>query len=510
MIIVNDTIPSKFYSKGLSKRYPFEQRARDISALTLPYVIRKIGATSTTPFSKYPSQSFLGRLVNNLKAKMGMALLPPSTSSFRLKPDAQAMVKLFGVGKDSEQAREKIAQELSLNTDAINNELENQQIRSSLFDMIIQQIIVGSVIIEKVPKKGIIIYPLTSFIVDLDSQGNPLAMCIKETIKHLPDNITPKDTNKDEYDLYTLLALDKDSGKWIMKQDIDGEIVGEEKSFKNYDSLPFRYFGWNWVQGDDYHRPFAEDYYSDMKQVDSLAKLNTQGAIVAAKSVLLVNQRGGRTRKQDLVNASNGAVIDGSADDITAFQFNKNYDFNTSNDREAIIKKELMQNFLDTGSITRQAERVTAEEIRLMAQQLEASSLAGVYSKMALNWSKWIVEKIMDELGIKFNAVDVSVLTGLDALGRSQEAQKQDNFMQRVAQLQLTHWINSNELLRRYASFDGINTVGLLKTSEEVQREQQQQLQQQQQNELVTAGAKSAGQEGGKQAIQALAQQQQQ
>lgn len=490
MIDITTIVPSEFFNSNLSDRKPYEDRAQRISEVSLPYVFRAEGSDGGTDLFKSVSQSFNGRQINNLKSKMGMALLPPATSSFRLKPDALAMTQLF---QGNEKAIERIRQQLSLNTDAISSEIENQQIRSSLFDMLLQQIVVGSVIVEKNDRAGITIYPLRSFVVKLDSQGEPLAMCIMEELTLLPDNITPKE-EKDEYELYTLLAFDKDTNKWIMKQDIDGEAVGEEKTYKDYDSLPFRYFGWNWVQGDAYHRPFAEDYYPDMLQVDKLAKLNTEGAVIAGKSVLLVNQRGGRTRKADLVKAANGAVIDGSADDVTAFQLQKNFDFQVSNEREDTLKRELQANFLDTGSVQRDAERVTAEEIRVMAQQLEASTLAGVYSKMALKWSKWIVTKVMDELKISFDAVDVDVLTGLDALGRSQEAQKQDNFMQRVTTLQLNHWIKENEVLQRYAAFDGINTVGLLKTSDEVQTEQEKARQQAAENTFNEEAAKTLAQ----------------
>jgi len=493
MINITTTVPSEFFNAGLSDRKPYENRAKAIAKISLPYVIREDGDTGNTGMMKSAAQSFNGRQINNLKSKMGMALLPPATSSFRLKPDALAMVQLF---QGNEAAIERIRQQLSLNTDAISSEIENQQIRSSLFDMLLQQIVVGSVIVEKKKRDGIIIFPLKSFVVKLDSRGEPLAMCVVEKLSILPDGVTPKET-KDEYELYTLLAFDENSNKWIMKQDIDGEVVGREKVYKDYNDLPFRYFGWNWVQGDAYHRPFAEDYYPDMLQIDKLGKLNTEGAVIAAKTVVLVNQRGGRTRKADLTKAANGAVIDGSSDDITAFQLQKNFDYQVSNDREATLKKEVQANFLDTGSVQRDAERVTAEEIRVMAQQLEASTLAGVYSKMALKWSKWIVIKVMDELKISFDAVDVDVLTGLDALGRSQEAQKQDNFMQRVTQLQLNHWVKENEVLQRYAAFDGINTVGLLKTSQEVKTEQEAARAQAAENTFAEAGAKTLGEGAG-------------
>ncbi len=486
-------IPSEYYNSVLADRKPYESRAEQIANISLPATIRADGSTGSNELISSASQSFNGGLVNNLKSKMGMALLPPSTSSFRLLPDPM----LFKDIKDSEGAKEKIRAELSMNTDIINKDIEIQQIRDSLFTMIQQLIIVGSVVVEKIPNDGILVYPLKSFVTRLDSRGNPVAIVTHEKIIQLPKDITVKEI-KDEYDLFTAYYVD-DDGKWIMKQDIDGEIVGKEKSYKDYDALPVRYFGWNWLVGDQYHRPFAEDYYADMNQVDKLGKLNTEGAVISAKSVLMVDQRGGRTRTKDIADAANGDIIDGRADDVTAFQFNKNFDFQVSNEREATIKKELMKSFLDTGSVQRDAERVTAEEIRLMAQQLESSTLAGIYSKLSLQWSKWIVQKVMKEVKIEFEAIEPSILTGLDSLGRSQESQKLDGYMQRMTALELRHYIKDIELANRYADFEGINTVDLLKTTKEVESEMKAAQQQQAEQTLVDESAKSLGQGVGQQ-----------
>ena len=298
-----------------------------------------------------------------------------------------------------------------------------------------------------------------------------------------------------------MAKYDKDTDKWVVTQDVDGEVVGKEKSY-TYDKLPFRYFGWTWNVGDKYHRPFAEDYYSDMVQLNALSRVNTQGAVIASKTLIMVDQRGNRTKKADVANSGNGDVIDGRADDVTAFQLNKHFDFQVSNEREMEIKRQLQKSFLDTGSVTRDAERVTAQEIRIMAQQLETSTLAGIYSSMSTQWSKWIVEQVMGELGIKFEAIDVSVLTGLDALGRSQETQKLDGFVQRMAQLNMLQYIKNDELISRYASYDGINTVNLIKSPEEIQKEQQaqqQQMLQQQAGESIAGKAGDAIMQGGKQ-----------
>ena len=166
------------------------------------------------------------------------------------------------------------------------------------------------------------------------------------------------------------------------------------------------------------------------------------------------------------------------------------------------IKRTLQKCFLDAGSVTRNAERVTATEIDKMSEQLEASTLAGIYSKMSLSFSKWIVEMIMDELDIKFESIETDVLTGMDALGRSSEAQKLDAYVQRTIAVGIRHYLKDEELLTRYASYDSISTIGLVKTAQEVQKEQKAAQDAAQQQELMMSGAKSLGDNGAKAAME--------
>ena len=494
-----EQMPSEFYAAKESDRSQYEDRAKLIANLTLPYVIREDSDSGTTKMKDSTSQSYGGRLINTLKAKMGMALLPPSTSSFRYVPKPE---ELEGLTQGNPDNISKVYQVLSQNVATVNAELELQQIRSTLFDIIAQLLIVGSVIVEKKEKKGVMIHPLMTFVADLDETGMPVAMCFVEMLKVLPDDITVKE-EKDEYELYTMAKLDEDGKGWIVTQEIDQEIVGNEQKYKDYDTLPFRYLGWTWMTGDSYHRPYTEDYYQDLNQLDKLARLLTDGSIVSAKMLLFVNEKGGRTRKDDVADSANGDVIDGVADDVSALQIQKNFDFQVPMEREQNLKKELSQAFLMNESVTRDAERVTAQEIRFMAQELETSSLAGIYSKLSLQWSKWIIKQIMLELGIKFEVIEVEILTGLDALGRSQEAQKLDALVMRAEQLGLRHWFKDSELLNRYASYESVNPVNLMKTPKEVEQElakmKAQQAMQMGDEAVATSAGQAAGQAVGEQ-----------
>lgn len=460
-------MPSEFYGKYSQDRKDYETRAENHAELTLPYVMRREGADKGTPTPFARAQSYCGGLVNGLKSKMGLTLLPPSTSSFRFVPNAEQLGEQIG---DNRAAMDDLNKQLSSYTARINASIEVQQIRPATFQMLEQQIIVGSVVAEKLPKDGLIIHTLKSFAVKLDRRGRALGICIVETMykEDLPEGITPKDDKQEEFELYTLV-FKTEEGNWILQQELDGELVGEEITYKDDMDLPFRYLGWKWVAGDSYHRPYVEDYYDDMRQLNQLAELLTRGSLAAAKVLFLVDETVGRTDKKDIAEAPTGAYRYGNADDVKVVQANKNYDFQVPMEREANLKRELAKMFLSNESTTRDAERVTAFEVQVMARELESSTVGGIYSSMSLDYNKWLVHQIMLEEKITFEAIDTEILTGLDALGRSQEAQKLDGYVQRMATLGLMDYIAEEELVTRYASFDGIATEGLVKSSTEVE-----------------------------------------
>ena len=481
--------PKQFYNKFLDGRITHETTAVAISAVTLPYIMMVQGASPSTQYADGISQAFCGRLVNTLKAKMGMSLLPPATSSFRLEPDKNALDTITGGDPDKKAV---VYAELSSRTAMINKEIEAQQIRDVLFDLLAQLIVVGSVIVEKKEAKGIRLHTLRNFAVDLDATGEARAMCVVEKKKDLPEGIVPE-RELEEYNLYTLIERNNETGLWHLTQAIEDYAVGEDLPYKE-EELPFQYVGWTWTDGDKYHRPYAEDYLPDMEQYNTLSGLITKGSIVASKVLLFVDEKGNRTRKADVANSKNGAVINGVATDVTALQLQKNFDFQVPMERLSDIGKNLSSAFLMNESVTRDAERVTAQEIQFMAQELESSSLSGIYSKLSKKVSKWIVAQVMHELKIKFQGISVNVITGLDALGRSQEAQKLDRYVQRMASMNMVQWLEEGELAQRYAAFEGIDTVGLLKTPAQVKSELAQQQQAQAQQQGIDALSQSAGQ----------------
>lgn len=502
--------PKSFYEDNKSARQNFEDRAIKYAELTLPYLIRDSGETGAEPLPDRYGQSFGGRAVNSLKAKIGMALLPPATPSFKLVADADALDEIGrGIDEDetdntADDAREAFFKGLSRSTARINTAMDAQKYRGITFRIIAQLIVVGSVIIEKIKDKGVRFHPLQSFTVKLNQTGDATVMCIEEKLTTKPTDagFSALD-DKEEYKLYTLLELVE--GKWIMSQQIDDIIITEMATYTE-DKVPFQYVGWNHMVGDEYHRPFVEDYYEDLKQFSELSNLTTAGSIAAAKTLIFVDSRSGRTRPRDVSQSKNLDVMTGRAEDVSAFQLGKNYDFQVPMQKEAELKRELASAFLMNESATRDAERVTAAEVQFMAQELETTTLAGVYSELSDKIVSRYITWTMNEEGISFKELKVKLVVGLDALGRSSETRALDGFVQTIGAIGASNRLKADELTQRYASLYNVDTSGLLKTNEELDKEMKAQQAQMQQQIAQQEGAKTAG-AGAGQAIADAAQQ---
>jgi hypothetical protein len=139
-------------------------------------------------------------------------------------------------------------------------------------------------------------------------------------------------------------------------------------------------------------------------------------------------------------------------------------------------------------AVQRDAERVTAEEIRFMAHELD-DALGGVYTLQSqefqlpfVNARMWLMRMAGEMPRLPGDVVHPAILTGYDALGRQSDRAKLTRYSATVAQgigaEKVDTYIVGGEFCRRLATADGIDPKGLVRTEEEVTaRAQQQQLQ---------------------------------
>jgi hypothetical protein len=223
-----------------------------------------------------------------------------------------------------------------------------------------------------------------------------------------------------------------------------------------------------------------------------------EAASASAKVLFMVNPVGS-TRARKIAQSPNGAIIEGNAQDVTVLQVQKAADLSVALQTMAAINERLSYAFLLTEASIRNAERVTAEEVRLVTQSIERQ-LGGIYSLLSQEFQLPLVNRIIDRLTkskkmpkIDKKFVTPTIVTGIDALGRGNDLNRLDVYLQGIGQILgpqgLQQYIDFREYLNRRAAALGIDTVGLVKTEEQIAQEQQVAMQQQM---LAMAGPQAA------------------
>jgi len=490
------------YSTMTTSRESFLKRAREASKLTIPTLIPESGHTYTSDYPT-PYQSIGARGVNNLASKMLMALLPPNSPFFRLIIDDFDLANLIG-----EDKRGPVEEGLAKIERAALHEIEAEAMRVPIYEAL-KHLIVGGNALLHLPNKGVMrVFHLDSYTVKRDVQGNIIKIIVKETLsaKTLPVELQKYvDTSAEDtyrtYDLFT--CIKREAKRYEIFQEIQGNPI--EESFGQYplDQLPWIPLRFNRIDNEDYGRGFVEEYIGDLKSVEGLSQAIVEGSAAAAKVLFLVKPNG-TTKLRTLAESPNGAIVAGDANDVSTLQLNKSTDFRVANEMLQYLTNRLQFAFLMNSSVERQAERVTAEEIRYKAQELEMA-LGGVYSVLSQELQVPLVKLLLARLTKqgkmpKFpkNTVKPEIVTGVEALGRGQDLNKLATFLQYLQPLGqqiIAQEMNIGDYIDRLGASLGIDTSGLIKTSEEKQMEKQmieqqrQQMMQQQMMQDVVKGS---------------------
>jgi hypothetical protein len=188
---------------------------------------------------------------------------------------------------------------------------------------------------------------------------------------------------------------------------------------------------------------------------------------------------------------------------VTVLQVQKAGDLQVALQTMGTINERLSYAFLLTEASIRSAERVTAEEVRLVTQSIERQ-LGGIYSILSQEFQLPLVNRIIDRLTkakkmpkIDKKFVSPTIVTGIDALGRGNDLNRLDIYLQGLAQILgpggLQQYIDFREYMNRRAASLGIDTKGLVKTEEQMQQEMMAAQQQQMMSQVVPQAASTMG-----------------
>lgn len=487
------------YDLLVADREVYLSRARECAKLTIPTLIPDSGSGKNSSFVT-PYQGVGARGVNNLASKLLLSLFPPNSPFFAMRVDDFTATEIA----QEEGARAKVDEGLGKYERSVMQSIEDSGDRSAHFEALKHLIVGGNVLLYLPKDGGTRVFPLSRYVVVRDPMGNQLETLIEEEMAYvsLPSDLQELISNTErgsetKVDPKALVKLHTkfylEGAKVKSYQEIDGiRVPGSEGSWPQ-DKSPIIALRWTRVDGEDYGRSYVEEYLGDLISLEGLSKALLEASAAAARLIFMVSPNG-HTRAKDIMSAENGAAVSGRSDDVTTLKVDKASDMSVAQQQIGVITERLAYAFLMNSAVQRGGERVTAEEVRYMAGELE-DALGGVYSILSQEYQLPYVMRVIDRLtrskklpALPKGIAKPTIVTGLEALGRGHDLSKYDMFLKALAPLGpevLEREMNVGDYITRIGTALGIDLDGLVKSQEDKQAEQEAAQQEQQQAQMM-------------------------
>ena len=518
---MNEDSAASLYLKRIADRDTYLDEAFRSATVTIPSVVpdmQDICVRSTPVVLKKPFQSLGARGVNNLASKLLLTLFPPTMPFMKYVLAGEARDDAAEEGVDISELKSLLARREG----RIQDEVDIQNIRNKIFLAIRSLLVAGNTLVYMDPSEGgMRIFPLNAYTTVRDGSGNLLDLIyvekldktsivderVLEILRTDPSAVAPPDApgsggSDQPVLLYTRVV--REGKKYKSWQEVGNtKVAGTEETWA-LDALPWLALRFTGLDGEDYGRGFVEEYRGDLTSYEQLSR-DTQFASANAAKVVWAIRPTSVLRPKKFMDAPNGGAISADPDDIMAIRLDKGGDMQFVGVEKQGLAQALSAAFMLNSSFQRQQERVTAEEIRRMAEELE-DTLGGVFSLLSTELQLPVARLLETGLikrdpsfgSLPKGQTRIGVVTGLAAIGRGQELQRLREAVALIAEVAqsipgIVDYIKEGPLNTRLWTGTGVDTDGLLRTEEEVAEMRQAKLQQNAQRVAGEEAARGAG-----------------
>lgn len=430
-------------------------------------------------------QSVGAMLANHLASKIASLLFPSTQSFFRLDAAVNTAAMADAMAMDVKELASGLA------------ELENTAyrrifLRSSYHQLVHTMkllICTGNCLLYRDSENtNMHAYSLRQYSLLRDGSGKVLDIVLKErtTVGQLPEAVQAAFyAGRDKYDavcLYTRVRREPRTvtDVFVVTQQVDSYALDVHEEYAEA-VCPYIPVTWNLVTGENYGRGLVEDYAGDFAKLSELSEALALYEIEACR-VLHMAAPGSQADIDSMADQESGAWVAGDPTKVEAYEAG---DYNKilalTADLEQIFQR-LAPAFMYGGNV-RDAERVTAEEIRTQAEEAN-QSLGGVYSVIADNLHIPLAHILCAEVNPEFvseiiaGGLTLSVLTGVAALGRSADVNKLLQVAQVLATVipvftQSSQRLDPERVISKVFEGFGLNLEDYTHTEEELQAKQQ-------------------------------------
>lgn len=489
------------YQARISDREPYIRRAEEASQFTIPSLQPKVGSNGSTILHS-PFQSVGSRGIKNLAAKLLLTLLPANAPFYRESLDEFTKEELAAGDPDK---RAKIEEALNKCERTVQTHIEETTTRVTVSEGLLH-FLLGNVLLYIPDDGNTRLFTLGNYVVIRSPAGQVQNIITREEIDrtllsdHQIEILKQKETETPSSDesaqkpkkvvIHTQCKRTKTN--WQVTQELNGIEDTEARGTYPLDACAYLPQRFRKIDGEDYGRGFIEEIIGDLRSLEGLSQSMLEAAAGVAKMLILVNPNG-VTSKKTISNSPNLAVRDGKADDVTFLRSDKSPDLNWARQEAELIERRLELVFLLNSAVQRDAERVTAEEIRYVAQELE-DGLGAVYSILTQEFQLPLVNRFRTilqragKLPLLPPTVKPKIITGLEALGRGHDLNRLRDWIAGVKELlnpdQVPLYVDITSVLKQEAIALGLGS-DLVRSPQQVQETQQAQ----QQQELMNKAA---------------------
>lgn len=467
-----------YATTGAGERATFLEQFEKYAGWTIPALFPQEYAFADEVQSDY--QSFGAQAVNNLANKIVTTLFHPVRPFFRAKvPESLLDSGQLDVTDIESQltALEKRSMERFAEKDG----------RTATTDLVMQLLVTGNGLLNMMPKEKYRVFTYRDYDATFDPWGNMAHCIVREwtnvnmlSAAHAKICIAQGKHPNDMVQVFTgvrRIAM----GYYLVWQELeDYQILSDSYGVYSEDTVPWkaqrlmampnRHAGIGLVE------QFAGDFHKLSKL--ALADLDILGIITDVKTLV---KPGSKTKVADLNNAIPGAYVPGVKDDLHSHMHDMRNQSEFVDRKTQEIVRRLSQVFLLNSNVIRDAERVTAEEVRYIAQELDQVH-GGMYSRMARTLQRPIAIDLMRDIDSAFKLFKPLIITGLESLSRMSELDSYRGFVNDMTAvgtaLQGPHaaWLNLEKITNKFASGWGIDINEVMLTAKEKEEQERKQL----------------------------------
>jgi len=507
----DSTIAERFVELDQNRRSHLD-RGRLNASLTIPRLLPPEDWSEDLALPN-PYSSVASKGVTNLASRMLSALIPLNDLPF------------FGFSlKDGVQADPTADQLLETLSHQVYNKMSGKNIRDSFYQALQSLIVVGDVCVKLMDDMTFRTIRLDHYCVVRDVVGDVIELVHLEFV---PDE-TPIPAYSDEtygagmwerpgfQTIYCRYVLMDDDMWHARKEDSDGNLIEEGV----YEVFPYAVLRWSSVCSENYGRSKVEEIFGDIQTLESYTQSMIE-SMAAASTFFMGVSPTGVTELTDLATAQNGEWVAAREEDTYVISPAQSMapQVNSMQSAVATMRQAVSESFLMQAGTTRQAERVTATEVRMQGQELE-NVLGGAFSAIARDLLVPMVKRCVfvmiengdldSDLADEFTdngRIGLDIITGLQALNQDSQLQKLMQMGEMVRNLpeQAAMHFKWEEYGKSLISSLGFDPRNWVRSQEELAQEQLEM--QQQQSAVQTQGAMQQGvaQGAGQAAGQAVA-----